>query len=639
MLRATCFFAHKPRLLTRLTCRPCRLPAGEDGCVCAYDAQRCYMPTTFVLTGFPLHASGMSVSADGQLLAVAALSLRPGSTGPPARGPVSPAKGKAGASAAASLALPVIVLHSTLSMQPLLQVPAEGGSRLSQVQLLPDGRHVLALTDSGRLLGYSCSQGSLVLDAPACLGSPALAWALDPTASFLAAGTASGQLKVWGLQALHSLGPTVGAPNDGGGNGQSQEQHAVAPAVIRSLPCQELDGPAGSRVQGVAFLDSQRLLTAGSAGEVCCWSFHGEPAIASSAGWQPVDVSTSRILVVQPREGGTAACRVASHPAHGVQAPAAGQHAAASLIDRLRAARSSQQLATPAGEAENQEPAYTTPAMPAPSRPTSPASRSLPAALQACLPQQRPPSAPAALHRQQDLPAAIIVAAADRLQSASLPATQQRGRRKQLPIWERYKKVPEASLVVTATPGERCAKVVRQERRLRVSSPAKQGGRGGPGGLGCPGTKRQPAEQRTAEWVDAEAEDDRVPAYRPSQQLQLLPPSATVQRVMGFEAAASFCWLPEGPLQASGQELLYAAGNVLVAEDMGSVRQRHLARLPRDVSALAATADGRLAAAAVHPATAEGSSADIHLVQLQGERPGAELPVLCHHSRAVQVRT
>ncbi|KAL4458496.1 hypothetical protein ABPG75_013361 [Micractinium tetrahymenae] len=608
------------------------LSLGEDGCVCAYDAQRCYMPTTFVLAGFPLHATAMAVSADGRLLAVAALSLRPGSAGPGGRRPPSPAGGKRGENTSASMAQAVIVLHSTLSMQLLLQLPVEGGSRVAQVQLLPDGRHVLALTDSGRLLGYRSSDGALVLDVPRCLGSPCLTSALDPSGSFLLAGTASGQLKVWGLASLHRLAVEESSCIDG--DGQPQEQQATAPDVIRSLPCQERAAPAGSSVLGAAFLDPRRLLTVGSAGEVCCWSLCGEPWSPCSAR-QPGDVSTAGALVVRMPAGNTAAGASAGQPLGRLQPPPAHQQAVSSPLDRLRAACSSRRPATSPGQAatasvdahsKEQQVPHQLLAMVAGSRPASPAPRPLPAVLQTHLPP-RPPSAPPELPRHPGPPSALITAAADRLQSASLPSTPQRARRKQLPIWERYKKVPEASLVVTATPNQRCTKVVRQERQLRISSPAKKGGSGSGASTGG----KRDLEQRSAEWVDAEVEGDRVPAYRPSQQLQLLPPSATVQRVVGFKAAAGFCWLPAGP-----QQLLYAAGNVLVAEEMSSAEQRHLARLPRDVSALAATADGRLVAAAVRPAAAGGSTADIHLVQLQGGAPGPELPVLCHHSFAVQ---
>lgn len=600
--------------------------------MCAYDAQRAYMPTTFVLAGSPLHATAMSVSPDGRLLAVAALPLRPGSTGPPRQQLAGPAGGKCGASApAAGMGQPAIVLHSTLSMEPLLHVPVECGSHVEQVQLLPDGRHVLALTASGRLLGYSCSDGSLEVDVPRCLTSPCTALVLDPTGSFLVAGTASGQLKVWGLHALHTLPPSMDVPSDDSGSSQPLKQQPAEPAVVCGLPSQELAAPASSSVQGAAFLDGRRLLTAGSAGEVCCWSFSGEPCCAPSTGGQPGDVSTRGKLVVQrPGEGvGWAASQVANHP----QPLAATKQPEASSVGCLLAACSSSWPATAAPRGllskGQQRPALKEPNTRAFSRPVSPAPRKVPAALQTCVPQ-RPPSAPDPLPRlHQDAPTAIIAAAADRLQCARPPGTVQRGQRKQPPIRERYEKEPEASLVVTATPDKRCTRVVRQERRLRVTSPAKQRDRSSPGG-----TKRGPAAQRSAAWVDAESEQDSVPSYRPSQQLQLLPPSAAVRRVLGFEAAAGFCWLPGGP----SRELLYTAGNVLVADDMPAGQQRHLARLPRNVSALAATADGRLAAVAACPAAGDGGTADIHLVQLHGRAQGAELPVLRHHSHAVQVK-
>jgi len=194
-------------------------------------------------------------------------------------------------------------------------------------------------------------------------------------------------------------------------------------------------------------------------------------------------------------------------------------------------------------------------------------------------------------------------------------------------------------LLITSTPGkQRSTRAVRQQKQLRVSTAGH--------GQGSKGSKQPAQEERSAEWVECEVEEERVPAYRPDHQLHLLPPTATVRRVSGFAAAAGFNWLASGQGQL-GQQLLYAAGNVLLAEGLAgeqgtqqsqqqSQHQRHLARLPRDITAVAATADGRLAAAAVRPSAAEGGTSEIHLVALGGQAP-AELPVLSHHSYAVQV--
>lgn len=601
--------------------------------MCAYDVQRSYMPTTFVLAGFPLHGTAMAVSADGKLLAVAALSMLPSSPDSCRAGrPASPLAHNGRSSATAPQ--PAIVLHSTLGMQPVLQLPVPGSSCVVQLQVLPDSRHILALTEDGRLLGFSCSDGSQVLDVPRCMPRPCMASALDPSGTFLVAGAAGGQLKVLGLHPLHhlALGPHSFSP------GQALGQADPTTCIIRSLPCQELSAPAGSAVLGAAFLGSRQLLTVGSAGEVCCWAFHGEPCNSCAASAAPVDASTAGTLVVvkQSQTQEPAGSHPCQQPLQQLQ-PAAGQKATRPIIALTADCTSSghAQAATllascqpaaaaPASEQtgqEQQKPGRRQQLQEAVCSSDSPAPRPLPAALRQ-LPV-RPPSAPA-VPRQQDAAVGCRPARGPQ-QSASLPATPLRGPGKVPPFWERQAQPPEASLLITATPGKRCTQVVRQGKHLQVSLPSTKGCLSGSTGT----------QLRSAEWVESEVAGDRVPAYRPDQQLQLLPPSATVRRVHGFSAAAGFHWLPAGAQHAE-QPLLCAGGNILLREDLASTQQHHVARLPREVTALAATADGRLAAAAVAPAVAEGSTADIHLVGLQ-EEPAAELAVLSHHSFAVQV--
>ena len=134
------------------------LRAGSDGCVCVYDCERSYLPTTFILAGFPLHATAMAASQDGKLLAVAALAeCSPGgaSAGSGGRGrPATTGCSSGGSSSASGPEQPAIILYNLVTMQPLLQLPVAGHSRVAQLQLLPDSRHVLAVTAAGRLLAY-----------------------------------------------------------------------------------------------------------------------------------------------------------------------------------------------------------------------------------------------------------------------------------------------------------------------------------------------------------------------------------------------------------------------------------------------------------------------------------------------------
>jgi hypothetical protein len=164
--------------------------------------------------------------------------------------------------------------------------------------------------------------------------------------------------------------------------------------------------------------------------------------------------------------------------------------------------------------------------------------------------------------------------------------------------------------------------VVRQQKQLRVTSPYK-----------IPGLSAAMQPQRSAAWVDAEVAGDRVPPYHPSQQLRLLPPSATVRHVHGFDAGAGFCFVqPTESLGQQQQQLVYAAGNILLVRTQ-SGEQRHLARLPRNISALAV--HGSLAAVAVEPVCGDGSTAEVHLVDICS---GVVRAVLSHHSYTVQVR-
>lgn len=575
--------------------------------MCAYDVQRAYMPTSFLLAGFPLHATAMAVGTDGRLLATAALSLRAGSSSPGAR--------PAGADACTMRS--VLVLHDTLSLQPVLQVQLACSGRVAAVHLTPDGRHVLALTSDGRLLGYSCADGATVLDVPRCLPSPCLAAALDATGAFLVAGTAGGQLKVFALHALHQLPVSHGIASTG-------EGPPPAPAIIRSLPCQELCA-GGSAVMAAAFLSGHQLVTTGAAGEVCCWSFLGDPCGGYAAGGSAASnaATTTGTLVVVPSMGQRpgSAGRLVQRRQHSATTSAAAGSEAPRPMFSLTADCTSRSAPAAADQREQRRQEQQVPHGPAAAG--SPTPRPLPPALQHRLPP-RPPSAPPALLKRPQAGASEAAGSGQR-QSASLPGTPQRRSSKNAPFWERKPPPLEASLLITATPGERCTEVVRRESRLRITSPRKGGSSG----------RQQP---RSAEWVDGEVEGDRVPAYRPQQQLRLLPPVAAVQRVCGFTSGAGYAWLPAP--EGEPQRLLYAAGNVLLAEEFGAAgRQTHLARLPRDITAAAATAAGGLAAAAVQPAGGKGSTADVHLLQLgRGEGGTAVQTVLTHHSYAVQVR-
>lgn len=571
-------FARHGRLLLSL---------GEDGCCCCYNADGSYAPSSYLMAGFPLHATALAASQDGQIVAVAALRMAGDSSG----------------GGSSSMAQPLIVLHSRASLQPALKVPMAGTSPVCQLQLMPDARHILAATADGRLRCYSCTDGALVLDVPRCLPRPCLVAALDPSGTFLVAGGAGGRLTALSLHSLHRTLPAACADDGSGGSAE----------VLASLPRQELRVPTGGAVLSACFLAGDgsggglRLLTAGDRGDVCCWAFHGQACNAYSSGAEPLDATEATLVLRQAAsselEAAPAPCsRQAVRPVLNI---AADCSTAGALTSPL-----------PAGPA-------------APDSLDSPAPRPLPTVLQQCL-RERPPSAPPGR-------SSLAAAGGRQRQNASLPATPLRGgSSKEAPFWERQPRPAEATLLVTAaTGGQRSSQVVRQERRLLITSPCKQ----------APGSKQQ--GQRTAEWADCAAADDLIPAHGAGQHLALQPPRATAQRVHGFDAAAGWGWLEAGageqdaagaaPAPAAAQQrlLCYAAGNVVLCEDLAAGRQRHVARLPGDISALAVSADGRLAAAALRPSGgAGGVSADIHLLDVQA---GATLAVLSHHSYAVTV--
>lgn len=549
--------------------------------MCTYDSQRAYLPGTYLLSGFPLHATALAATEGGPLLAVAALSLAPGS---------SPA-----AAAVGTAARPVVVLFNALTLQPVRQLEVAGTSPVSHLQLLPDARLVLAATADGGLRGYRCADGGLVLDVPRCLPRPCLTTALDPSATLLVAGGSGGRLTVLGLHALRAAADEPGGVTE----------------LLSSLPSQELACPAGGPIQGAAFLPGgSQLLTVGASGEVCSWEVQAETWASRTPAGQPVDAAAATLVFRQAAEQPTAESGEPEQLRAAANATAVGQASSSGVAAAAQAA------------APEIEPA----ALESP-----PAPRPLPAVLQQGL-RPRPPSAPPVLPLQ-----AAPAPRSNRPLSASLPSTPLRGGAKRAPpIWDRERQPKEASLQVTCAGGERSAQVVRAERRLVVTSPRKE-----------PGGKH--AAQRSAAWVDTEVPGDRVPSLRPQHQLRLLPPAAAVQRVHGFDAAAGFCWLP--PLGAASeaaaagappeqQQLAYVAGNVLVLEGLAASEQRHLARLPRDISALAASAAAGLAAAAVLPAgepegsgcSGCGGSADVHLLDLE---TGEVLGVLGHHSYAV----
>ena len=635
---------HASRLFTRLVCTisppleahtqtcaclPLPATAGEDGCVCVYDAQRSYLPIAYLLPGpscpLKLHATAMAVSQDGRLVAVASTSCAASASaggGPHSSG--------SGAATAAPLALS---LFDATTLQLLVRQPLAGRSRVVQLQLLPDARHCLALTANGRLLGYRCCMGDsgspggalvLVLDIPRCLDGPCSAAALDPSGTFLvAAAAASGQLKVWGLhQLLHQPRSTC-----------CSDAADAPPSVIATLPCQQLATPPGSAVLGAAFLGSGQLLTAGRQGEVCSWAFRGQtcgaPAAVAAVGREPVDASTgSTLLVRQPLAATSlnpsvcsmaAGCRAAGCRAvH--SAFTSGGVVAMELLQQQRRQRQGIAASNPCSR-------------PAPCAEEDPVPRALPKALAAC----RPPSAP---------PSPAWASAAASLQPRSRPATATpaRPRTAGTQRWSPQPWVPpEATLLITATGSHRDAKTVRHQTQLHITAASRRG-------------------RRTAAWVTVEEAGDRIPRYRPEHQIALAPPEAAVLRVLGFEAGAGFCRLPAADGSGGGNgggsqgQLVYAAGNVVVeealplscsaggssGEGVAEGRQQHLARLPSRITALAVTADGQLLAAAAGclgeaaggaNITSSSSTSGIYLIRVD---TGATLAVL-ECSQPVQV--
>ena len=616
------------------------VPAGEDGCVAAYDAERAYMPTAYLLAGFPLHATCMAASQDGRLLAVAALCMTASAQPPSSSGRSS--------RPAAARAQPAIVLHNTLTLQPALQVAVAGSSPVVQIQLLPDARTVLAATADGRLRGYSCSGGGLMLDVPRCLPQPALCCVLDPSGTFLVAGAAAGRLTVLGLHALRAVeapgGGAAGSAQQLGGDSGGTNYEASR-GVITTLPRQELAAPTGAAVLGAVFASAGRqLLSVSEGGDICCWAFDGQRGHApSAAGSEAVDATVAIIAVRPQLAAGDSSLRQAAEPAVPAAVAHTGGRLAARPVFNLAADGTAGAAPAPRCPAAVGEAAAINSSSDAAAL-EQPAPRPLPAALQPCL-RARPPSAP--LQRSAEGASQLLAAAAARRQqaSASLPATPlgRRAGSKKVPFWERQHQPQEVSLLVSTAGGQRSAQVVCGKRRLVIHSPCKAGPGGGKAG-----------QQRSAAWEDGEVAADAIPPYRPEQQLQLLPPSAAVRHVHGFEAAAGFCWLPRtsgeeeqrerqepapgGPLGGPQQrQLLFAAGNVLVAEALAAAeaaQQRRIARLPRRITALALSPDGGLAAAAVEPEEAGGSPADICLVDVEA---GEVVAVLSHHSYAVTV--
>lgn len=585
----------------------------------AYDAQRAYLPTAYLVAGFPLHASCMAVSMDGRLLAVAALSMTASATRPSSGGKSS------GGGTAAAKAQPVAVLFDTLTLQPVLQIPMAGSSPVVQVQLLPGARHVLAASANGQLRGYSCSSGSLVLDVPGCLPGPALCSALDPSGTFLIAGAASGRLTVLGLHALAASAGTASTgsqqpdgdasdmPPMGSGSGM-----VASGGIITALPAQHVAAPTGTAVLGAVFVDAGRqLLTVGEGGEVCCWAFDSTSCGADTG--KSSDATQTTCAAQRQIAAEVSDSQQAAEPSS-AWVQAAEQRPVPRPVFNLAADGTAAAAEAPrCAEAE------------APGE----APRALPAAIR-CRLRPRPPSAPLQPTAAVAPAAEAAFGARPQHTSTSLPATplgRRSSSKREAPFWERQGQPPDVSLLISTAGGKRCAQVVRGERRLVVTSPCKAGGKAVP--------------QRSAAWVDGEVAADRIPPYRPEQQLQLLPPAAAVQRVHGFEATAGFQWMPAAGEEPAGRRqaasppckhFLFAAGNVLVAEELAAepgqeAQQRRLARLPGRITAVALSPASPLAAAAVEPSPSTGS-ADIHLVNIEA---GEVLAVLAHHSYAVTV--
>lgn len=569
---------------------PARL-AGQDGCLCAYDATRAYQPIQFVQAGFPLHATAMAVSQDGKLLAVASLAADSGATAAAgARGRGRPATACRGAGQAEGQ--PVVTLFRLAGMQQVLQAAVPGHSRVRSLHLLPGGLAVLALTADGRLLALSCADGTVALCLHQCLAGECTASALDPSGTLLAAATSAGLLKFWGLGPLLQRMATSGTAPSG------QDP-------ISSLACQEISTPGGSPVLDAVFAegsDGLRLLTAGQGADVCCWSVHGHPAKARlpcGAASTPVATSAAALAAAagQASQAQRPVVSIVTAEVHGSrQSPA---------LARLSPPGLSRPVLTPwhdrVGRTHEQA--------------GCPSPRPLPAALQALA--ARPPSAPTCLQG----PSLASPASRQRPTASLPPSPPCASSSRAAPVGDRAVQQPLGSLIITATHSDRCAQEVRLRRQLRISSPCKAS-RLGPG-------SRKPS--RTAVWVEEERAEDRIPPHGPQQHLRLTPPMLRSAHLHGFDAAAGFCLQQEGSETADQrQQLLYSAGNVVLQRGPEGV-QRQLARMPRRVTAL--SAHGGLVAAAVAPMPGEGR-ADVCLVRL-----GSEVPpeLLSHHSFAVEV--
>eukprot|EP00887_Chlorella_sp_A99_P006316 scaffold3.g6316.t1 len=163
---------------------------------------------------------------------------------------------------------------------------------------------------------------------------------------------------------------------------------------------------------------------------------------------------------------------------------------------------------------------------------------------------------------------------------------------------------------------QRAGTAVRKEQRLMIISTA--------------GADGSSAAQRSVDRVSAEAAGRCVPAYQAAAQFRLQPPQASLRHVVGFAAGVGFAWQP-----ASGG-VAYAAGNILLSSELGPGRaQRRLAQVPRPITAMAASCDGKLLASAVAPALGQGG-ADI-LLHVADEAGGVACRVaLQFHSFPVQ---
>lgn len=463
--------------------------AGEDGTVCVYDARRKYLPLRYLPLGAGLAATCIAVSQDGRTIAVGVQ--------------------------AASSKQAAVILFNAASMDPKLQFPLPSTSNDTthtaaavQLHFLPDAGHILSITGDGHLLCHSCSDGGMLLCMPGLHGGHCTASALDKSGSFLLTGGTDRLMKVWSLHALHTLQQQheCGSASAEAEVADARGAGSLGCPVIKSLPSQTVVGHPGA-VLSMAFLGSsssggggssaREVVSVGAQGELCFWSFFGQPCNAYPAG--PCDTTTSTVVVAPPLTAG----QVGSMPAETAGSPLP------------------QELAPPGTTLLND-------------------------------------GSPPQLTRHSSSPSAPCLNGCAASQGCDCADSQAIGSPGaggatpcRPPFWEQQEQ--PCTLQVTAGHKARTAQLVPLQQKLVISSQ-------GPGG--SRGSRAREQTTRSAQWAWEEEPGARVPAYHPEDQLQLMPPTAAVQHVYGFSAAAGFGW------DGGQQCVALAAGNVLVLDDL-----------------------------------------------------------------------